>query len=208
MAGRKSSPRNRLQPSAIVIGAIALGDAEGLDAVTIRRLAQDHGVTPMALYWHFKDKEALLSAMAERLLAEVELPTEGYGLWDRRLRATLDAFLAGLRAHPMVAPLTLPRLFDSDAGLRIADQVIGLLRNGGFGPDDAAELASFLLSAVTTMLTPQPSLSLDPASPRNYPHVSAASQASADSPANLTHYRRGVELLVRGAKDVMNSQTP
>jgi hypothetical protein len=51
--------RDRLNREAIVTSAIALADAEGLDAVTIRRLAQDQAVTPMALYWHFRDKEKL-----------------------------------------------------------------------------------------------------------------------------------------------------
>src|SRR6185437_12949937 len=52
----RSGDRERLSRDTIVAGAVALADAEGLDAVTIRRIANDHQVTPMALYWHFKDK--------------------------------------------------------------------------------------------------------------------------------------------------------
>ena len=50
---------------AIIDRALALADREGLDAVSIRRIAQDLGVTPMALYWHVKNKEELLAAMGE-----------------------------------------------------------------------------------------------------------------------------------------------
>jgi len=64
MAKRNDATRGRLSREAIVVGAIALADAEGLDAVTIRRLAQEHGVTPMAMYWHFSDKDSLLDGLS------------------------------------------------------------------------------------------------------------------------------------------------
>ncbi|MHB8191464.1 MAG: helix-turn-helix domain-containing protein [Ferrimicrobium sp.] len=54
----------RLSPNAIVTRALALAGAEGFDAVTIRRLAQDHDVTPMALYRYFRDEDELIDAMA------------------------------------------------------------------------------------------------------------------------------------------------
>src|SRR6476620_10513894 len=63
----RSGDRERLSRDTIVAGAVALADAEGLDAVTIRRIANDHQVTPMALYWHFKDKGELLDGIPERL---------------------------------------------------------------------------------------------------------------------------------------------
>ena len=84
MATRRSGARERLSRDTIVAGAIALADAEGLDAVTIRRLAQDHEVTPMALYWHFKDKGELLDGIAERLFADMRLPAPSrYGAAKR-----------------------------------------------------------------------------------------------------------------------------
>ena len=66
--------RERLSREMIVRGALALADAEGLEAVTIRRLAQEHGVTPMALYRHFREKEDLIDAVVDRLLRDVRLP--------------------------------------------------------------------------------------------------------------------------------------
>jgi len=54
--------------------AIALVDEHGLEALSPRKLAVDQGVTPMALYWHAADKEALLDALGERLFSGVELP--------------------------------------------------------------------------------------------------------------------------------------
>src|SRR6202007_1735318 len=93
MANRRTGPvaRERLSRDTIVDGAIALADAEGLDAVTIRRLAQDHEVTPMALYWHFKDKGELLDGIAERLFAGVRLPAPSRKPWPEQLRSILEA---------------------------------------------------------------------------------------------------------------------
>ncbi len=71
----------KLSAASIVERAIQIGDTEGIDAVTIRRLATDLGVTPMALYWHFKNKEQLLIGMADHLVANFapSPPTIGPG---------------------------------------------------------------------------------------------------------------------------------
>src|SRR6266536_2501030 len=72
----------RLSKSAVVGRALALADAEGLDALTVRRLAQELGVTPMALYWHFRSKEELLTGLATQIWGEIRTDN------DAALRAT------------------------------------------------------------------------------------------------------------------------
>ena len=86
-------------------------DADGLEAVTIRRLAQDLGVTPMALYWHFADKDALLLAIAERLwdeaaaeLGDVSDVQSGQAGWAQ-LDEIVGAAVTVLRARPGCATL-------------------------------------------------------------------------------------------------------
>jgi TetR/AcrR family tetracycline transcriptional repressor len=97
----RGTAKERLSRDTVARAAIELVDAEGLDALTVRRLATGLGVTPMALYWHFKDKDALLDGVAEQLLSEVVLPDEDDSVaWDVQLRAALQALLAGLAAHP------------------------------------------------------------------------------------------------------------
>ena len=59
----REAERGRLTKQAVVQRALALADADGLDALTIRRLATELGVTPMALYWHFRNKEELLAGL-------------------------------------------------------------------------------------------------------------------------------------------------
>src|SRR3954467_13565216 len=64
--------REALSRERIVGRALVIADEEGLRAVTIRRVAKELGVTPMALYWHFKDKNELLGGMADQIFAEIE----------------------------------------------------------------------------------------------------------------------------------------
>ncbi|QYN22344.1 TetR/AcrR family transcriptional regulator C-terminal domain-containing protein [Amycolatopsis sp. DSM 110486] len=209
--------REKLSRETIVDGALALADREGLDALTIRRLAQDHGVTPMALYWHFKDKHELVAGLAERLLADVSLP-DSDGPWDTRLRAALVAVLAAVRPHPAVAGLVPPRILESDAGLTVADHVLGLLRKAGFTAEEAAELGGYLLCAGVTLVTAEPGATdVHPASsrdeaverkrvalaalpPERFPNVAAAADALAVCGDEDSYFERGVDLLVSGVR--------
>src|SRR5438552_7484921 len=97
----------RLSRETVAEGALALADADGLDAVTIRRLAQELGVTPMALYWHFKNKDELLVGLADHLLGGVKA-TRGPGdPWLQQLRAMVEALLVVIRAHPSLTDLLM-----------------------------------------------------------------------------------------------------
>src|ERR1044072_6481479 len=95
----------RLSRDAILDRALAVADAEGIDAVSVRRLARELGVTPMALYWHFDDKNALLYALGDRLLAGLDLSVDECAAWPQQLRAFVVSFTAVLRAHPSAATL-------------------------------------------------------------------------------------------------------
>ena len=66
-----------LSRESVLATALSLAETEGLSAVTIRRLATEFGVTPMAMYWHFANKEELLAALGQAVIAELELPGSG-----------------------------------------------------------------------------------------------------------------------------------
>src|SRR5499425_1561657 len=95
-----AAERARLSKQAVVARALALADANGLDALTIRKLAQDLGVTPMALYWHFRSKEDLLEGMAEQVWGEIEVNVDSSVPWWTQLQGGLESLLRALRAHP------------------------------------------------------------------------------------------------------------
>ena len=151
-----AAPRERLSRDAITAGALDLADREGIDAVTIRRLAADHSVTPMALYWHFTDKDAVLDGIAERIYASVRLPVETDEPWSDQLRAVLNALLAAVRPHPLAADLLAPRVMSSEPGLVLAERAIGLLRTGGFAAPEASQIAAFLLCSIVVLVTSEP----------------------------------------------------
>jgi AcrR family transcriptional regulator len=69
--GGKGRHRRALTPEAITEAAIRIADAEGLDAVSIRRIAAEIDARPMSLYDHFSSKDALLAAMADEVVSEV-----------------------------------------------------------------------------------------------------------------------------------------
>src|SRR5215212_8753897 len=70
----------------IVRAAIAIADAEGFEAVTMRRLAAELGVGTMSLYWHVPNKDNLLELMRDELIGEVEMPDPPSGDWRADLR--------------------------------------------------------------------------------------------------------------------------
>jgi len=81
VATELNTERKTLSRRAVIDAALALGDKEGVEAVSLRRLARELGVTPMALYRYVDSKEGLLAAIADRAFEEFELPAEGEGDW-------------------------------------------------------------------------------------------------------------------------------
>src|ERR1700709_824692 len=117
--------KSDLSKSAIVERALELADAEGLDAVTIRRLGQSFGVTPMALYWHVKNKEELLDAMGDRLFETVDWSVPNGSPWDVRLAAVVRGLVEAFRVHPVCVDLAYRRVFACDEGRQLAEYTLG-----------------------------------------------------------------------------------
>lgn len=204
----------------MVARALALVDTEGLEALTIRRLAHDLGVTPMALYWHFSNKDELLDALAEHLFSTLRLPTKEATGWAGQLRSTLAAFVAVLRPHPAVAVLTHSRILYSGAGLALAERALGLLHEAGFSAEQAAQVGGYLLAAVVTLVTAEPGAGHGPdpdtrdaaargrkaallsLPPRDYPHVVASADALTSCENDEAYYARGLDLLIAGVRGV------
>jgi AcrR family transcriptional regulator len=127
----------RLSRERILSAAIQIVEGEGLQALSMRRLAQELDVWPMSVYRYFRDKAELLDAIAEEAASDVELPGRS-GSWRQRMRELLGQTraalsgrpggLAGRSSDPMLAP----------GMLRLTEAGIALLREAGFGERDAA----------------------------------------------------------------------
>ena len=200
----------------IIDSAIRLADTDGLDAVTIRRVAADNAVTPMALYWHFRDKGELLDAIAERIFADVRIPDTDDLEWAQALAAVLSAFLAAMRPHPNTAVLVLTRVFASEPGLVLAERVLDLLCSAGFSVDQASQIGGYALNTLVTLVTmesgAEPGLSPDARedavkakrdtllalSPDQYPTLVTCADALTVDHDHPAYDNLGVELLIGG----------
>ena len=214
----------RLDPEKVVDSALAIADDEGPGYVTLRRLAGQHEVTPMALYRHFKDKDDLLAALGDRLLADVVLPEPTDERWDKQLHKVLTAFVTALRGHPRLADLTLVRILASEPGLAMAERTMELLTEGGFSIDDAAEVGRQSLCSLITLVTTDPitrevsdpvkredslrmkRAALGALSPRKYPLITAAADTLICPSSTDRYYTLGIDLVVAGVCGVLNKE--
>jgi len=147
---------------AIVRRALKIGEAEGLDAVSLRRLASEFGVTPMALYRHVRDKQDLINAMAELVMEGLDL-TVGFRAsmgWTDRLRRALLNFREQMDERPLAIQLQIAYGGDNiSAFWRPIEDVLGILLSAGFKPRDAAGLiriVSNLLAGYLLLVRPAP----------------------------------------------------
>src|SRR5437660_9000290 len=101
--------RRGLTRDAIVARALEIGGAEGLEAVSLRRLASDLGVTPMALYRHVRDKQDLINAMTEDVLERIDLTVgiEPAMSWTERVRRAMVNYKEQMDANSLALPLSI-----------------------------------------------------------------------------------------------------
>ncbi|MDQ3792200.1 MAG: TetR/AcrR family transcriptional regulator C-terminal domain-containing protein [Actinomycetota bacterium] len=200
----------------MVEGALALADAEGLEAVTIRRLAKGLGVTPMALYWHFRSKDELLEGVAARIFEEVDLSVDASAGWQEQLRALLGSMVSVLRAHPSTAILLSTRTVSSEGSLRATEVVLDILRRGGFSPTEATQIARHALSTVVNLVSGEPGvvaqeesgemidarrrarLFLESLPPERYPRLVEAAAPLSEGVDPDAFFAFGLDLLLAG----------
>src|SRR5262249_3140269 len=145
----QEAERTRLSRSAVVDRALTLADRDGLDALTIRRLAQDLGVTPMALYWHFRSKEELIAGITDRIWRELRTEVDPAASWQAQLRGLLESLIDVLRAHPSASQLLLDGENQSDGAPEV-------LHQAGFDPGHASEIARTALYTGLMLVMSEP----------------------------------------------------
>ena len=121
----------------VLKGAMAVADAGGIGALTIRTLAQSLGVKPMSVYYYVANKDEILDAIVDLVFAEIELPVAG-GVWRDEMARRANSARAVLRRHPWATPLLQSRINPGPATLRHHNAVIGSLREAGFSLEQTA----------------------------------------------------------------------
>jgi AcrR family transcriptional regulator len=132
--------REKLTRDRVLRAALRFVDANGLEALSIRRLGAELGVQGMSLYTHVGSKDALLDGLVEAMSAELEMPPRQETDW----RAALRRFAASLRdlvhRHPAAAPLLASRHILPARTLDVVGAYLRVLRSAGFDARRALEV--------------------------------------------------------------------
>jgi AcrR family transcriptional regulator len=143
------APRNSLTDERILQEVLALVDEAGLQGLTTRALGRRLGVDSTAVYRHFRDKDELLSALADHIVGGAGQPpasTDGDGSLRGQLRGACLCLRRALLAHPAMTPIVVRRPPRSANTWAVTERALGLLRQGGLTDRDAARAYQALLS--------------------------------------------------------------
>jgi TetR/AcrR family tetracycline transcriptional repressor len=142
---RGAGQRAGLTRAAVLRAARRIADEEGVERLTMRRLAAELGVMPNALYTYVPDKEGLLDALIDDLLAGVEAGDPAEGDWRDGLVRVMDSSRRLLLAHPRLVPVFLARPGLGPNAARLGEITFALLRRGGIEGERAVEAFRVLL---------------------------------------------------------------
>ena len=132
----RRTARPPLDRDRIVDTALGIVDAEGIDGLTFRRLADALSVTPMSIYWHVADKAELLELVGHAVLAEVEMPVREGG-WRDQLRDVHRSMFATFLRHPNTTDILVGRARFGPGGLALFERILSILLDAGFTPEAA-----------------------------------------------------------------------
>jgi AcrR family transcriptional regulator len=175
--------RAPLSRERVLRGALAIADAAGTGALTIRSIARELGVKPMSLYYYVAGKDEILDGIVDLVFSEIELPSPG-GEWQAEMRQRAISARRVLRRHPWAIGLLQSRANPGAATLRHHDATIATLRKAGFSVAMTAHAYALLDSYVYGFALQEASLPFKPqtvtelagpgsqqVSARDYPHL-------------------------------------
>jgi AcrR family transcriptional regulator len=213
-------PLNR---AAIVSAAVQLLRADGLERVTMRRLATTLDTGPASLYVYFRSTAHLHAALLDELLGEVDLvPTNPDTAWQERLVGILASYAGVLFAYPSVAKLSVSARPSGPNGLQMLEAILALLDEGGIAPGAAAWGSDQLVQYATATATEhgardeQAALvdgesdlarALASLSPDSHPHLHALRDTMVAGEEGA-RFRWGIDVLLAGLEDRRNSDPP
>ncbi|HSN86397.1 MAG TPA: TetR/AcrR family transcriptional regulator, partial [Thermoanaerobaculia bacterium] len=174
----------RLSRESVLRGAVAVADAGGIGALTMRSLADALEVKPMSIYHHVANKDDVLDGIVDIVFSEIDLPAIG-GDWHAEMRRRASSAREAMRRHPWAIGLVETRTSPGPATLKHHNAVIGTLRQAGFSVEMTAHayalidayVYGFALSEATLPIngpetvTEVAGLMMDQYSPEDYPHL-------------------------------------
>ena len=211
----------QLSRERIITAAVELIEREGVEAVSMRRIASLLGSGVMSLYNHVPSKAAVLDGVAERVMSEIDFTTDPDASWEDQVRAQARAFRQIARVYPRSTMVVVSRPVNSAAALRPMEHALATLRTAGFAPEDAVRVVRAFVAyvggsllrevGVAPGLEPQRPLSQDQAvrsadrptnlNPDEFPQVMSMS-AELLRRDHDADFEFGLDLLVRAVSDL------
>ena len=205
---KRSRAPTGLSREAIARETLAFVDREGLDALSMRRLARELGAGTMTLYGYFRDKDDLLDAVVETAAAQYALERPA-GDWRQRLGEVARQLQRGLAAHPSLVQLRLQRPILTPGAMRGTEVAMEALMEAGLDRQEGASafrsifLYAFAFTAFSAPeLTPelrQGALAAAAALPETeFPIVSSAAEELVQTLGGDEEFERGLNLILSG----------
>lgn len=206
--------RRNLSKEKVVTEAMRLADADGLDALSMRRLARAVGVTPMSLYNHVANKDVLLDEMVGEVVSAIQSPQIG-GDWRLMMRQRALSMRDVLLQHPWAAIPMISRITQGEATLRDINATVGCLVTAGFSYAQADwarnaidnHVYGYALQEANYPVAPEDYKSaatayLPTISETDYPFLhEAARQIAEERYDGKTQFEFGLDLILDGLSD-------
>ena len=137
VAKKTRGREKRFTVEEVLSTALRLIDDEGLEALTMRRLAEELGVTAMSMYTYVRTKEEIVDGVYALALAQIESDVDRSATWDEQLATAIRRIHDVFSDHPGLLELFFARSVPSAGIDRVREELLGILRRAGFGARDA-----------------------------------------------------------------------
>jgi AcrR family transcriptional regulator len=145
---RREVPETRepLSRARIVGAALEIIDEEGVDGLSMRRIAARLGVQAMSLYNHVQSKADILDGVTEYIVTEMRMPRRMAGGWEESIRSIAYGFRQAALRHPRAGELVLMRQLSTPTALQPVDTMIAMMLDHGFDEEAAVHVLRLFVS--------------------------------------------------------------
>lgn len=205
----------RLTRDQVAATALEIADRQGIDALSMRRVAEALGVGTMTLYGYFRDKAELLDAVVDAAVAGGE-PLAEEGPWRERLRDLMLSSHERLDEHPGLVEIRMRRPVLRPEALRFAESALGILIAAGFTPAESTQAFRLLFTYLFGFAGLSPARATDEARrqaaaavdalPRaDYPNLTSLAAEVSHAMAGEEQFAYGLERILDGLETRLTS---
>jgi len=138
--------RDNLNRAEILESALRLVDDQGMEALSMRRLADAMGVSPMGLYRHVKTRDEILDGLADKALEALNLEPDPDADWEMQLKQIFTSVHETLLEHPGLISILNDRPVSAERALEAVERILAIVRTAGFSGEEAISILAALQS--------------------------------------------------------------